>query len=55
MRWEYKTLKIKKTWLGSINTEIFESELNAAGRDGWELVNLTQDAAGFLAVFKRSK
>ena len=55
MRWEYKTLIIKKTWLGKINTEMYEAELNAAGRDGWELVNVTQDATGVLAVFKRSK
>lgn len=55
MRWEYKTLVIKKTWLGKINTEQYEAELNAVGRDGWELVNVTQDAVGVLAVFKRSK
>jgi len=55
MRWEYKTLVVKKTWLGKIDTDMYDAELNAAGRDGWELVSVTQDAVGVIAVFKRTK
>lgn len=42
-RWEYKTLRFKKSgWFTStINIDEFEQELNRMGRQGWELVNVT--------------
>lgn len=42
-RWEYKTLKVEaKGWLGGkLDAEELTRELNALGRDGWELVSIT--------------
>lgn len=58
MRWEYKVIKFsKRNFLsGTIDPDAFESELNALGREGWELVSFTQDQMAIaVAVFKRSR
>jgi hypothetical protein len=45
MRWEYKVIKFSKRsfFSGTIDPEAFEAELNNLGRDGWELVSVTQN------------
>jgi len=57
MRWEYKTINLKRNFLsGAINVQELELDLNALGRDGWELVSLSQNNLhGMIAVLKRSK
>ena len=57
MRWEYKTIKVKRAFLtGGIDAEVFEVQLNNLGREGWELVSVNQNQMhSVVAVLKRSK
>jgi hypothetical protein len=58
MRWEYKVIKFSKRsfFSGTIDPEAFETELNSLGREGWELVSVTQNQMAIaVAVFKRSR
>lgn len=61
MRWEYKTIKFKKSsfFSGSLDTDELNQEINALGRDGWELVSICPAIfmgapQGVIAVLKRS-
>ncbi len=53
-RWEYKTVEIKSKLIGSGLTDM-NDQLNALGRQGWELVSSGHDARGFgwFFFFKR--
>jgi hypothetical protein len=61
MRWEYKTLSFKKRsfFSGAIDAEVLNQQLDALGREGWELVSIYPNglgtASGVIAVFKRQK
>jgi hypothetical protein len=58
MRWEYKVIKFSKRsfFSGTIDPEAFEAELNNLGRDGWELVSVTQNQMAItVAVLKRAR
>jgi hypothetical protein len=63
MRWEYKSISIKTGGFlgGKVNHESLDHELNALGREGWEMVNAfdTNVAQGrtrdIVAIFKRNK
>lgn len=56
MRWEYKTIKVKRNFFGAIDAEALQVQLNELGREGWELVTLNQSQSVCgLAVLKRSK
>ncbi|AKV04541.1 hypothetical protein AKJ09_11204 [Labilithrix luteola] len=56
MRWEYKRLEFG---IAEVASQVFQDELDAAGREGWELVATIQHARhGYSQqvhlVFKRS-
>ena len=60
MKWEYKTLNYdKRSFLsGKIDRVELNEKFNRLGRDGWEMVNITNShgwgaTGGVLAVFKR--
>lgn len=62
MRWEYKTVRFKKRsfFSGALDTEELNQQLDALGRDGWELVSLCpamymSTSQGLIAVLKRSR
>jgi hypothetical protein len=62
MRWEYKTLSFKKRsfFSGAIKAEELNQQLDALGREGWELVsvcpNFTLGApTGIVAILKRQR
>ena len=41
MKWEYKTVEVKTTWLksGKFDKNSFDQLLNGFGQQGWELVS----------------
>lgn len=59
--WEYRTLKLDvSSWLGpKVEPERIDAELNAHGREGWELVSMIDinrhqgATAELVLVFKR--
>ena len=63
MHWEYKTLQMTAAGFlgGKIDLQELERQLNALGREGWELVNAFDTNMGsgqtrdVIAIFKRSR
>jgi hypothetical protein len=57
MRWEYKTLSFKKRsfFSGAIDAEALNQQLDALGREGWELVSVLGGHSGVVAVLKRQR
>lgn len=60
-KWEYQTLKVQPGgWLGGkVDTDALRDQLNALGREGWELVSAFDTAGGqgasreVVAILKR--
>ncbi|MGV8836762.1 DUF4177 domain-containing protein [Cellvibrio sp.] len=61
MRWEYKTLsfKMRSSFFGTLDVDLFNQQLDALGREGWELISICPlgmgAASGVVAVLKRQK
>lgn len=62
MRWEYKTITFKKRhfFSGSIDLETLNQQLDALGREGWELVSICPNVfmgapTGVVGVLKRQR
>ncbi|UYB51240.1 DUF4177 domain-containing protein [Xanthomonas sp. AM6] len=55
-RWNYLTVEVKPTFLGGLNTELIQAELDRHGAQGWELVNVISAAPLLptLLVFKKA-
>ncbi|MCX7774347.1 MAG: DUF4177 domain-containing protein [Clostridia bacterium] len=61
--WEYRTLQIEATGFmgGIVDLQTFQGELNALGKEGWELVscfdtNMNQGQTRYvIAIFKRKR
>ncbi len=56
-RWDYRTVRIKPSLLGTFDTETLDAALQREGRDGWELVNALQTGPlqPILLFFKRPR
>ena len=63
-RWEYKSIKMETTGMmgGVVDTETLDSQLNALGAEGWNLIsvfdtNMAVNGASreVVAVLKRSR
>jgi len=52
MKWEYRVLVVKSGW-GAQLKQSHEEELNALGREGWELTGIAAEGAAMSMVFKR--
>ena len=54
-RWKYQIVEIKPGLMGGFNREKMQTEFDALGRQGWELVNFAMSGPGFaaIAVFKK--
>lgn len=64
MRWEYKTIQYnRRNFFGGalkIDAAEFNDQLNRLGAEGWELVSIAPNIAGWqaqgvIAVFKRAR
>jgi hypothetical protein len=50
MQWEYSIVS-----LSGAGSDRLKSQLDAQGREGWELATIVNDGAGHFAVFKRAR
>lgn len=57
-RFEYNVLRLKPAFIGGIDDDALQTALNAAGREGWELVQIVHPEnpdLGMRLVFKRAR
>ena len=55
-RFEYKLMRLKPAFVGGIDDDALQTALNAAGREGWELVQIVPaENLGMRLVFKRAR
>ena len=57
-RFEYQALSLKPAFIGGVTDDALQAALNAAGRDGWELVQILYAQSpdlGMRLVFKRAR
>ena len=57
-RFEYKVMRLKPAFVGGIDDDALQTALNAAGREGWELVQILyaqNPDLGMRLVFKRAR
>ncbi len=57
-RFEYKVMRLKPPFVGGIDDDALQAALNAAGREGWELVQILyaeNPDLGMRLVFKRAR
>ena len=57
-RFEYQTLSLKPAFIGGVTDDALQAALNAAGREGWELVQILyaqNPDLGMRLVFKRAR
>ena len=57
-RFEYQVVHLKPAFIGGISDEALQSALNAAGREGWELLQIVHAEnpdLGMRLVFKRAR
>ena len=45
-RWAYQVIEIKPSFLGRVDTDAIQSELNRHGAAGWELVQVVHTGNG---------
>ena len=54
-RWQYPVIEVKSAVMGGFKTEKLQEELNRAGAQGWELVNIAFAVIPPVIVFKREQ
>ena len=57
-RFEYQVVHLKPAFIGGISDEALQSALNAAGREGWELLQIVHAEnpdLGMRLVCKRAR
>jgi hypothetical protein len=45
-RWTYQVVEIKPSFMGRVNVESINAELNRQGASGWELVQVLHNGHG---------
>ena len=57
-RFEYQVVHLKPAFIGGIEDDALQTALNAAGRDGWallQIVHAENPDLGMRLVFKRAR
>ena len=57
-RFEYQVVHLKPAFIGGIEDDALQTALNAAGREGWELLQIVHAEnpdLGMRLVFKRAR
>lgn len=55
-RWNYQVVEIKPSFVGRVNADAIQAELNKQGASGWELVQVMHNGHGLhpaKLIFKR--
>ena len=57
-RFEYRVIRLQPGFVGGIGDDALQTALNAAGREGWELLQIVHAQSpdlGMRLVFKRAR